>query len=287
MWQRRPRPCCPTCLHRSLSRNGEAAGGSLAVLSSANGLFETSSGTTRHGGASVFSLARGSIAATSTRRAGSLEITGIGFAGQGAAAANTVAGTGLNLALGEESRVSVGVSYLGEQGSLLGLSESQAFDWGEGSAITTLHLGLDRQVTSELGLFGRFEYGNATPAGSSNGLVASMSDVRFSGFEIGARMASVFSKEDTLSFSVAQPLRIEDGTMNLQLPTGRKSDGTIEQRQVAADLEPAGREVDIGLDYQVPVGAGQLELGLQYRLNSGHVPGASAMGVAMGFGQSF
>ncbi|WP_332700772.1 S8 family peptidase [Devosia sp.] len=266
----------------------EAAGGGLAVLNSANGLFETSPDATPHHGASVFSLARGSIAATSSHRAGPLEVTAIGFAGQGAAArTNTVAGAGLNLAMGQESRVSIGVSYLGEQGSLLGLSQGQAFGWGDGSAIATLHLGLDQQLTSGLGLFGRFEYGNAAPTGSSTGLVASMSDVRFSGFEIGARMGSVFSKEDTLSFSVAQPLRIEDGTMGLQLPTGRTSQGTIEQRQLAADLEPAGRELDLGLDYQIPVGTGQLQLGLQYRLDSGHVQGASAMGMAMGFGQSF
>lgn len=264
------------------------AGGNLAVLNSANGLFESSADAAPHGGASVFSLARGTIAATSMQRTGSVEITAIGFAGQGAAATtNTVAGAGLNLAMGEQSRVSLGVSYLGEQGSLLGLAENRAFGWGDGSNLATLHLGLDQQVTSTLGLFGRFEYGNAAPTGSSTGLVTSMSDIRFSAFEIGARMANVFANQDTLSFSVAQPLRIEAGAMEMQLPTGRASNGSIEQRQVAADLEPAGRELDLGLGYQMPVGSGRLQLGLQYRLDAGHVQGASAMGVAMGFGQTF
>lgn len=90
-------------------------------------------------------------------------------------------------------------------------------------------------------------------------------------------MANVFANEDTLSFSVAQPLRIEAGAMDMQLPTGRDSNGTIEQRQVAADLEPAGRELDLGLGYQMPVGSGRLQLGLQYRLDSGHVQGAWAL----------
>jgi subtilase-type serine protease len=270
------------------SPDGPDAGGSLAVLNSANGLFETSPDAASHAGASVLSLARGTIAATSVQRAGPVEITAIGFAGQGAATAtNTVAGTGVNLAVGDESRVSVGVSYLGEQGSLLGLSQNQAFGWGDGSTLATLHLGLDQQVTSSFGLFGRLEYGNATPTGSSAGLVTSMSDVRFSGFEIGARMDSVFASQDALSFSVAQPLRIEAGTMGLQLPTGRASDGSIEQRQVEADLEPAGRELDLGVDYQIPMGESRLQLGLQYRMDSGHIRGASAMGVAMGFGQAF
>ncbi|MBW4656776.1 MAG: S8 family serine peptidase [Kaiparowitsia implicata GSE-PSE-MK54-09C] len=268
--------------------DGKTGSGTLAVLNSAKSLFETSLDAAPHGGASVFSLARGTIAATSVQRAGPVEITAIGFAGQGTAAkTNTVAGTGLKLAVGEQSRVSLGVSYLGEQGSLLGLADNRAFDWGNGSSLATLHLGLDQQVTSTLGLFGRFEYGNAAPTGRSTGLVTSMSDVQFSAFEIGARMGSVFASQDTLSFSVSQPLRIEAGTMDMRLPTGRFSDGSIEQRQVAADLEPTGRELDLGAGYQVPVGAGQFQLGLQYRLDSGHVAGASGMGVAMGFGQTF
>ncbi|MFP9136074.1 S8 family peptidase [Devosia sp. XGJD_8] len=278
--------------HRSVLATGSGEGktgtGNLAVLNSANGLFETSADAAPHGGVSVFSLARGTIAATSAQRVGPVEITAIGFAGQGAAAAtNTVTGTGLNLATGEQSRVSVGVSYLGEQGSLLGLAENGAFGWGDGSSLTTLHLGLDQQVTSTLGLFGRFEYGNATPIGSNRGLVTSISDIQFSAFEIGARLGSVWASQDMLSLSIAQPLRIEAGTMELQLPTGRTSKGSIEQRQVAADLEPAGRELDLGLGYQVPVGSGRLQLGLQYRLDAGHVRGASTMGVAMGFGQTF
>jgi hypothetical protein len=61
---------------------------------------------------------------------GKVAITAIGFAGKGAASASTdVSGTGLNLALGEESRISVGASYVGEQGSLLGVSENDAFGW--------------------------------------------------------------------------------------------------------------------------------------------------------------
>lgn len=276
--------------HRSVLATGSGdgkAGGNLAVLNSANGLFESSLDAAPHGDASVFSLARGTIAATSVQRVGPVQVTAIGFAGQGAAATNTVAGTGLNLAIGQQSRVSLGVSYLGEQGSLLGLAENRAFDWGDGGSLTTMHLGLDQQVSSTLGLFGRFEYGNAAPTGSSSGLVTSMSDIQFSAFEIGARLGGVLASQDMLTLSVAQPLRIAAGRMEMQLPTGRTSEGNIEQRQVAADLEPAGREFDLGLNYQVPVRSGRLQLGLQYRLDAGHVQGASATGVAMGFGQAF
>jgi subtilase-type serine protease len=272
-----------------LPRSGRAStSGGLALLKSADGLFETTSAVSPRGSASVFSLAGDSITFTSTHRTGALSITAVGFAGEGAASASTgVSGTGLNLALGEESRISVGASYVGEQGGLLGLSENDAFGWGNGSAIGTVHLGLDQKLGSNLEVFGRLEYGSASQTGVASGLVTSMSDVRFSGFQVGARMESVFSNQDSLQFSLAQPLRIESGSMALQLPTGRTADGTIEHRQVNAELAPDGRELDLGLDYEVPVGTGALQVGLQYRLDARHVRAASAMGVAVSFGQSF
>jgi subtilase-type serine protease len=275
--------------HRSvLASRGAPVGGSLSISSDANGLFETKPITVRHDQSSIFSLVHENVSLTSSHRTGPLEITAVGFAGQGAAGhTNTVAGGGLNLALGDESRMSIGMSYLGEQDSLLGLERSPVLGWGDGSSVGTIHVGLDHQLTAGLTLFGRYEYGAAGSTGHTAGMVTSMSNVHFSGFQIGARMDSVLSAQDSLGFSVAQPLRIERGTMDLNVPTGRTVDGQIQQRQLSADLEPNGRELDLGIDYQVPVGTGQLQLGLQYRLDAGHARGNSAMGIAMNFGQWF
>ncbi|MDP2778923.1 hypothetical protein [Devosia sp.] len=213
----------------------------------------------------------------------------MGFAGQGAGGLeNGVAGTGINVAWGgEASRVSLGVSYLGEQGSLLGLGQNTTFGLGGGSATGTAHLGVDQMVAPGFEVFGPLEYGLARPTGSTSGLVTSLSDVQFSGFEVGARMNTVFGVNDQVGFSIAQPLRIENGTMGLQLPVARAADGTIEHRQASADLAPGGRELDLSVNYKVPLQAGHLQVGLQYRLDAGHIKGASAAGTAIGFHQSF
>jgi subtilase-type serine protease len=263
--------------------------GTIALLDSAAGLFEPGATAGLNSRSSVFSTAHETLAVTSTQGAGPLSVTAVGFVGHGAASQdNSVAGTGVNLAWsGGSSRVSLGLSYLGEQGSMLGLGQNAAFDWGNGSAAGTVHLGLDQQVLSGVALFGRLEYGLARQSGPSSGLVRTLSDVQFSGFEVGARVMSVFGADDQLGFSVAQPLRVENGSMGLQLPAARSANGTIEYREASADLAPGGRELDLSLNYTLPVAAGQLQLGLQHRLDTGHVKGASATGVALSFGQSF
>lgn len=269
------------------STSGSA--GTISLVNSAAGLFESAGPTALNARASVLSTAHDTIAVVSTQQAGPMSITAMGFAGQGAAGQdNGVAGTGINVAWGGgASRVSLGVSYLGEQGSLLGMGQNTTFGFGGGSATGTAHLGVDQMVAPGFEVFGRLEYGLAKPAGPTSGLVTSLSDVQFSGFEVGARMNNVFGVNDQVGFSIAQPLRIENGTMGLQLPVARAADGTIEHRQASADLAPGGRELDLSVNYKVPLQAGHLQVGLQYRLDAGHIQGASAAGAAIGFQQSF
>ncbi|HEV7344397.1 MAG TPA: S8 family peptidase [Devosia sp.] len=268
---------------------GGAASTSIALLSSASGVFETEGSGSLNARASVFSTARDAVAMVSTQHAGPVAITAVGLVGEGAARQqNGVAGAGLKLGLESQgSRVAMGLSFMGEEGSLLGLGRNAAFDLGSGSAAGTAHLGVDQIIAPGLELFGRLEYGVARPAGAAAGMVIAMSDIHFSGFEVGARMAGVLHDNDALGFSVSQPLRIETGTMGLALPVSRGADGVIEHRQVHADLAPGGREVDLSLNYEVPVQAGQLQIGLQYRIDAGHVQGSTAAGAALGFRQSF
>ncbi|WP_108396242.1 S8 family serine peptidase [Devosia submarina] len=268
--------------------SAEQSGASISMLKTPTGLFETSATAAPKAAGSVFSLGGESLALTATHRNGSVAVTAVGFAGVGQAdPANVLAGTGVNVSLGDESRVNLGLSLMSEEGSLLGLARNDAFNWGDGATIGTIHLSVDHELASGLQVFGRLEHGMASRTGTASGLVSSLSAVQFSSFELGARMESVFTGEDALQVSVNQPLRIESGTMNMQVPTGRTAEGQIENRQVSADLGPSGRELDLSLNYEMAVGEGKLHLGVQYSLDAGHVRDASAAGVAVGFGQRF
>ena len=268
------------------ARNASAT--PIALLSNAAGVFEVSGTGVLNGRASVFSNANNALAVVTTRQAGPLSVTAVGIAGQTGEGRNGIAGTGVNLALEEGgSRLSVGMSYLGEEGSVFGLGRNAAFKLGSGSTTGAAHLGVDQALTPELSLYGRLEYGAAMQTGTTSGLVSGVSNMQFSGFELGARMNGVFSDNDLAGISISQPLRVESGTMGLSLPVSRSADGTIEHRWATADLAPSGRELDLDLSYVVPVNSGKLQLGLQYRFDAGHVRGASAAGAAVSFQQTF
>jgi hypothetical protein len=260
----------------------------IALLGNAAGVFEISGSGVLNGRASVFSNAKNALTAVSTGKAGPLSVTTVGIAGQSGEGRNSLAGTGLNLALEEGgSRVSVGMSYLGEEGSVFGLSRNAAFGLGSGGASGAAHLGVDQALTHQLSLYGRLEYGVVMQAGATSGLVSGLSDMQFSGFELGARMNGVFGDNDMAGISISQPLRIESGTIGLNLPVSRSADGTIEHRKATADVAPSGRELDLDFSYAMPVSGGKLQLGLQYRFDAGHVQGASAAGAAVSFQQAF
>ena len=267
---------------------GSASAARIAVLGSAAGVFEASGSGVRNGRASVFSNAKNALTIVSTGGAGPLSVTAVGIAGQGVQGRNGIAGTGLNLAFeGGGSRVSLGMSYLGEEGSVFGLGRNAAFGLGSGGTTGAAHFAIDQALTPKVSLFGRLEYGVAMQSGTTSWLVRSLSNMQFSGFELGASMNDVFSDNDTAGISISQPLRVESGTMGLNLPVSRSADGTIEHRKATADLAPSGRELDLDLSYVVPVNSGKLQLGLQYRFDAGHIKGASAAGAAVSFQQAF
>ncbi|HEV7436145.1 MAG TPA: S8 family peptidase [Pseudorhizobium sp.] len=272
-----------------LSEDTYAATASLSVAADATGIFETSPAPAWHSQSSVLSLVGENVAAISSHKLGPFAVTAVGFAGEGThdEQLGSVAGGGINVAIGGASRVSFGASYLDDQESLLGMERSAAFAGGAGSKVATFHAGLNHQLAPDLELFGRFEHGTARASGGTAGLIGSISDLNFSAFQVGVRIGNVVKEQDSISFSVAQPLRIESGAMKLNMATGRNAGGEIQQRQMATDVEPTGRELDFGLDYNIPIGDGHLRLGLQYRADAGHVPDASATGLAAGFRKSF
>jgi subtilase-type serine protease len=269
------------------SADGSGAVG-VSVAAEASGIFQTNNFPAQHRQNSVLALVGENVAAISSYQAGPFMITAAGFAGEGLEEQlGSVAGGGFNIAVGETTRLGVGATYLSDRDRLLGMERSAAFEWGSGSTVGTIHASLDHELASDVNLFGRFEYGTARPTGATSGMISAISDIDFSAFQVGVRVGNVMSKRDTVSFSVAQPLRTETGAINLAVPTGRNAAGEIQQRELAAEVQPTGREFNFGLDYNLAVGEGSLRIGLQYRVDAGHREGSSAIGAAVGFKKLF
>jgi subtilase-type serine protease len=240
---------------------------------------------------SVLSLTDTAAVGEMQHNYGALGLSMFGFSGSHAdLAQGTMAGVGAALSLDTGSgRLDLGFSQSAEGGAVLGLQGNSAFDFGTSSAISAVDVGFSGNITSQLSVFGGAEYGVAMAGGApEGGLVSAAGPLGFSGFSIGARASDIFTPGDKVTVSLSQPLRVESGRTSLSLPVGRTKDGTIVYDNVTADISPTGRELDLGLGYDLTSdSSGHLRLSATYAHDAGHVAGEQAFGVAAAYRQSF
>ena len=106
----------------------------------------------------------------------------------------------------------------------------------------------------------------AAPRG---GMLAYIAPLTTSAFAFAAERS--LAEGNTLSFSVSQPLRVEAGRARLSVPVGRTVDGRVLRRSLTADLEPAGRQIDVVAQWRkVLTGDSELRLGAGWTWQSGH-----------------
>ena len=243
------------------------------------------------GAASVLTMAGESLLVASIAPVGAAgELTTYGFAAEHGAVDNgALAGAGMTLSLPLGSgQVRLGATLAGEQGAVMGLDGGTAFDFGSGSAIGALNLGLEQPIAPGLSLFGRLEYGAVARQGGGKGLVSDLSGLTFSGMEIGASFANALAAGDRLTLSVSQPLRIETGIVEMTRPVARLADGSIVNQTSSAELASSGREIDLGLSYEASLpNQASFSLGIKHAISAGHVAGQSGSGLMFGYRQGF
>ena len=153
-------------------------------------------------------------------------------------------------------------------------------------------LALRQELGSRIELALEGEVGRiATTAG---GLVTDVSGLAYAraGLELAQR--SVWRPGDRLSVFVQTPLGAVAGQAEVTLPSIRgmqaaavAADGAVAASgfdTLAVSFVPEAREVDIGLEYSLPVSErGEMVLGWSYRRNAGHVAGQTDRVAAMGW----
>ncbi|MGV8841382.1 MAG: S8 family peptidase [Bauldia sp.] len=186
-------------------------------------------------------------------------------------------------------RFTIGASQNFEQGALLGLVGNDAFDFGRGTAITAGHVGYERAIGEGFSVFANIEVGIANAFGiAASSLVRSIGPVGFNGFNLGATLHGVVADNDRLTFSVSRPLRVASGEMELGVPVGRTIDGAVTTEAVTLSLAPGGRQLDLGVNYEVGIGASStLRFAATYSLDAGNVDGARGLALAAGIGIGF
>lgn len=159
--------------------------------------------------------------------------------------------------------------YIKENDSLLGSQANGAF--GNLSAETTyLSAGWNTAV-GQWSLAAVGEIGQVNPSLTSSDLIDNISSLTTSAFRLQA--SREFNNENTLRFSLSQPLRVDNGSMAFTLPSGVK-DGVVTGSSQSAGLAPSGRQLDLTAALDVPVGPGDLSLGVTMSTEPRHQQGA-------------
>ena len=122
-------------------------------------------------------------------------------------------------------------------------------------------------------LGGGAEWGSVRPQ-ARGGLIEEVSPMTTSAFALHARAA--VTDKDTVRFSLAQPLRVENGRASLTLPVARTKLGRVVHTSMTSPLAPDERQIDLSATWERPLAEGRLRLGVVWSRNPGHRGDAGA-----------
>lgn len=182
----------------------------------------------------------------------------------------------------------VGASRLAESDTLLGAK----FSAGLGAPRATSYF-LD--ATARLDAGSGWSFGGAWRQGWTIARLRYGLDgggtVKTSAFDADVTKLGVFGKTDRAGFRIAQPLRVSDGGLNLNLPTGWSYVGTVgvsDYTRQYFNLAPTGRELDMEFAYGWTLWRGTVESNFFYRRDPGNFASLPYdYGLALRYGVKF
>jgi len=159
---------------------------------------------------------------------------------------------------------------LAEEGSLYGSAPGGAL--GVASAETRyFRVSGYGRINNHLAVIAAFS-GALTEVNEAKGkLLDDFSDLTAQSWLVGLGAKSIFSRGDGASLTVSQPLKVTDGSADLDVPYGLGVDGRVLRHQQRIGLAPSGSETSLELSYRIKWSK-SLELGAYgaMRYEAGH-----------------
>lgn len=182
--------------------------------------------------------------------------------------------------------LSVGLSYLAEEETVLGGRFTSAFTSGGARSWF-----VDGAARYDLGggwrAFGSYRRGWTEVPGSGALVAGGALATEAWAFDIAGR--GLFTPGDRLAFRVMQPLRVASGGFDLSVPVSYDyASGRPGFEQRFFNLAPTGREIDLEAAYGMGLWGGDLSLNAYMRRQPGHIAEAEAdLGAALRFSLGF
>lgn len=216
-----------------------------------------------------------------------------GDAGWHLAALTDGAGIASGVALGRDwdtgsRRITVELAAMQGRDGLFGI-DLGGTDAAEAVSAT---VGLRQDLGSGIELALEGEIGQIAP--SAGGVVTDVSALSYARAGVELVQRSLWRRGDRLSVFVDTPLAAVAGQAAVTLPSlgamqaaAVAADGAVPAsgfETVAVSFVPEAREVNLGLEYGMPLSAqGEMVLGWSYRHNAGHVAGQTDRVAALGW----
>ena len=165
---------------------------------------------------------------------------------------------------------SLQLGLMKENDASLGLSGSGAFN-GSNNQLTSF-IGLSNSLDLAGGLlFGSLYWGKSNDISNELGMMRSVSKLYSSAFGIGFMKSSIISNQDKLILTVDQPIRIESGKLQLNVPTYRTKEKNVLFNSMNFNLDPSGREIHTKAQYLSSYKNIGLGLTLGYKADPYHI----------------
>ena len=137
-----------------------------------------------------------------------------------------------------------------DEDSLLGSTGNDAYSMsGSKSNTTFAAVKVQNKFTNDLTLTGVATAAKTDMSRPTESFINSANNVKSSSVTLIATQKNI-TGDDSFSFSISQPNRVNDGAMSIRLSNLAESNGSISYRDNDINLEPAGRQMIYGLSYR-------------------------------------
>jgi hypothetical protein len=165
----------------------------------------------------------------------------------------------------EKSSVSLNVSNLYEDGSLLGGASDGAFSVSNANT-TALGITGKYRIFEKFSLFGSFTEGFTNVAEQQGSFLQSFSGLRSQSWGTGVIGSNLFRYHDNAGFAISSPLRVSNGDADLIVPQSLDGSRNVISSSSRVSLAPEGREIDFEAFYRMNLShSTQLGTSLTYR----------------------
>ena len=138
------------------------------------------------------------------------------------------------------------------------------------------------ELSEDISVVGSYFTGVSSPRLGAGSLFSEISPVRSDAFSLGLVADDVAIEGARAGFVLNQPLRVSQADAKLSLTTGRTQGGTVLRQDFNADLEPGGREMDLEVFYEAPLGERTtVGASTMLRIQPGHMRDADPEGVLL------